>query len=78
MSFLYWVCDQHDGIVPAGARMTIIYEGPRENCLLCERTLRPRRGIGWNTARGGVAPEPNKRGRRPISYDDNRFKNIWA
>jgi hypothetical protein len=42
------------------------YEGAREECLKRERELRPRLCIGWNNLRGGQAPEPKKRGRRPL------------
>ena len=48
------------------ARLVILYEGTREECLKREYQLRPSLRIGWNTLCGGKAWEPPKHGRRPI------------
>lgn len=63
------------GTVPQHASLEILLKGPRAECLRLERRLRPKRGIGWNKARGGVAPNPWKHGYRPLSPD--HFEGIW-
>lgn len=68
------------------ARLVILYEGTREECLKREYQLRPGLRIGWNTLRGGKAWEPPKHGRWPINCKVNiqhtelsptRFKDFW-
>ena len=51
---------------PKGAKLVVLYEGTREECLESEYQLRPDLRIGWNTLRGGTAAEPRTRGRRPL------------
>jgi hypothetical protein len=55
------------GTVPRGSQQAILFEGTRKECLVRERQLRPRCNIGWNKARGGVAPDPLKHGPRIIN-----------
>ena len=57
------------------AKLVILYEGTREECLRREHELRPGLRIGWNTLRGGQAWEPPKHGRRPIKGD---VRHIWG
>lgn|SRR5262249_38964169 len=61
-------------IVPKTAKLQLLFEGTREQCLALERTLRPRKNIGWNTARGGSAAEPLIRGRTPIT---GKVEGAW-
>jgi hypothetical protein len=51
--------------------------GLREHCLAFERQARPRKNIGWNIMRGGVAPEPRKHGWRPLRGTVTAFKDLW-
>ena len=52
--------------VPANSELMILFEGTREQCLKVERKYRPKKRIGWNTARGGAASEPKIHGRAVI------------
>jgi hypothetical protein len=56
---------------PKTAKLLILYEGTREECLRREYQLRPSLRIGWNTLRGGTAREPGIRGRRPLGLGFN-------
>ena len=56
------------------ARLVILYEGTREECLR-RYQLRPGLRIGWNTACDGMASAPLKHGRRPIK--GKGFHNWW-
>ena len=44
------------------ARLVVLYEGTREECLKRDHQWRPNPRIGWNTARGdvarGISPRP--------------------
>ena len=61
------------------ASLVILYEGTREECLKKEYQLRPSPRIGWNIARGGMAVEPRKHGRRPIKGDRKHLEQmrVW-
>jgi hypothetical protein len=58
-----WHCVRASKKAPK-ARLVILYEDTREECLRREYELRPSPRIGWNIARGGKASEPRKHGRR--------------
>lgn len=64
------------GTVPRHARMTVLLEGDRIECLAMEKKLRPKRNIGWNKAAGGVASAPIKHGLTPRS--SSRFEGLWG
>jgi len=65
------------------ARLVILYEGTREECLRREHQLQPGLRIGWNTLQGGVASEPKIHGRRPLGFNfimrrwDTPLKDAW-
>jgi hypothetical protein len=65
------------GTVPRHAKMKVLFQGKRQDCLALEKTLRPSSGIGWNRAVGGVAPKPLKHGFTPISSDPHCFAGFW-
>jgi len=66
------------GTVPRHAKMTILLEGDRAECLAMERKLRPSRNIGWNKAPGGIASVPIKHGLTPRSSSQfEGIKSLW-
>jgi hypothetical protein len=64
------------GTVPRHAKMTVLLEGDRTECLAMEKKLRPKRNIGWNKATGGIATAPIKHGLTPRS--SGRFEGFWS
>jgi hypothetical protein len=70
-------CLQREGTVPKHAKLTIILEATRQECLALEKQLRPRPNIGWNKQVGGVAPFPHKRGLAPINHDFRELSFKW-
>ena len=52
--------------VPKMAKLLILSEGLRDQCLARERLLRPHKNIGWNKACGGMAPARVIHGYWPI------------
>jgi hypothetical protein len=59
------------------ARLVVLYEGTREECLRRERRWRPHPRIGWNIYRGGGAPKPKTHNRRPLRLGFNFINRRW-
>ena len=61
--------------VPRNAKLRVLYEGTRAQCLARERALRPYYHQGWNRDVGGKAAYPSRHGLRPVGPDP--FKDFW-
>ena len=63
--------------VPKTAKLLILSEGLRDQCLARERLLRPHKNIGWNKAVGGVASARLVHGYCPIKSNGPRPPREW-
>jgi hypothetical protein len=65
------------GRIPADSKLRYLFEGPREECFELEQRLRSERRIGWNIARGGMAPK-GKIYRRKLLASGGILSKDWT